>query len=76
MKSSKNRFFASAAAVQILFGCTTMPLAPPLEPDRVLILVSCPERSPLLEDSFGAWVNKTFELAQQYDECRKAALSQ
>lgn len=39
-----------------------------------LVVASCPPRTPLLDDTFGAWVLKAQELAAMYDECREAAI--
>lgn len=41
-----------------------------------LVVASCPPRTPLADDSFGAWVLKAQELAQAYDKCRAAVLGQ
>ena len=38
------------------------------------MLASCPELTPLTDDSFGATTRKLLEVAQAYWECRAAAL--
>lgn len=38
------------------------------------MVASCPPRTTLSDDSFGAWVLKAQELAAMYDKCRTAAL--
>jgi hypothetical protein len=37
-------------------------------------VANCPPRTPLTDDSFGAWRLKLHELAAQYDKCRAAQL--
>lgn len=54
-----------------LWGCS--PSMPPL-PDRALIISSCPELTPLQNDSFGATSAKLVEVAGIYYQCRTAAL--
>lgn len=39
------------------------------------MVMSCPPLTPLSEDSFGATTRKLLEVAQQYHECRAAALA-
>ena len=73
-RSSTVRFTAIAAAALMLSACSTAPSRPAPQ-NRALVVVSCPPRTPLADDSFGAWVLKAQELAQAYDRCRAAALA-
>lgn len=44
--------------------------------DSALIIISCPEPTPLTDPTFGGFVLKTQEIGSQYRECRTACLSQ
>ena len=68
------RYTAIAAAAMSLSACSTAPSRPAPQ-NLPLVVVSCPPRTPLADDSFGAWVLKAQELAQAYDRCRAAALA-
>lgn len=68
----KRPSFVIAALALTLCGCSTAPSQP--KPDRPLMVASCPPRTTLSDDSFGAWVLKAQELAAMYDKCRTAAL--
>lgn len=61
-----------AALALTLCACSTAPsrVAPP----QPLAVAACPPRTPIADDTLGAWVLKAQELAQQYDRCRAAAL--
>lgn len=52
------------------------PLMPPLpdESPTPLVVASCPDLTPLNDDSFGATSLKLIEVAGQYRKCRQAAL--
>ena len=39
------------------------------------MVASCPELTPLVDDSFGAIAKKLLEVIGQYHECRTAALA-
>jgi hypothetical protein len=41
-----------------------------------LVVASCPELTPLTDNSFGAVVSKLAEVAGIYNECRQAALAE
>jgi hypothetical protein len=53
-------------------GCSTP--GPPQQQASPLVTASCPERQPLLDDSFGAWVLWAQQMATTYDRCRAAQL--
>jgi hypothetical protein len=74
VSSSSALSFVIAAAALTVSGCSTVPSQAP-EPSAALRQAACPPRTPLLDDSFGAWVLKANELAAMYDECRAAALA-
>lgn len=62
-------------AAFLLAGCATSTQPLP-EKDRSLVIQNCPPLAPLADDSMGALVLKLSEVAGQYHQCRKAALSQ
>lgn len=71
---NSSRQYLAALTLALCAGCSTAPSrAPPA--NQALVVVSCPPRTPLADDSFGAWVLKAQELAQAYDRCRAAALA-
>lgn len=61
-----------AALALMLCACSTAPSR--VLPHQPLATAACPPRTPITDDSLGAWVLKAQELAQQYDRCRAAAL--
>ena len=68
------KFLCTVIAVTILPGCgvLTKPSRPPANP---LIAASCPDLTPLTDDSFGATTLKLIEVAGIYYRCRTAALA-
>lgn len=67
------RSFVIAALALMLCGCSTVPSP---KPNKALTVASCPPRTPLADDSFGAWVLKAQELGAMYDKCRTAVLGE
>ena len=59
----------------LLAGCS-WPIKPSLENlPSPLVTASCPALAPLGDDSMGALLTKLVEVANQYRECREAALA-
>lgn len=63
-----------AAYAFMLTGCETLTKRSPAGPSP-LVKASCPELTPLTDESFGATTSKLVEVALQYRECRTAALA-
>lgn len=58
-------------ASTLLTGCASLTThSPEVSP---LVTASCPKLTPLVDDSFGATVQKLTEIAGIYYECRAAA---
>lgn len=55
-------------------GCATSVDAGTSAAPSALVVASCPELSPLADDTFGATTSKLVEVAGIYHECRAAAL--
>ena len=55
-------------------SCSTTRYAQDVGPSP-LVIASCPELTPLTDNTFGATTNKLVEVAGQYYECREAALA-
>lgn len=71
MKLWKSLSIVSAAI--LLTGCAA--LTPPSKTGpSPLVIASCPELTPLSNDTFGATALKLIEVAGQYYKCRAAAL--
>lgn len=73
----KSKFVPSTVIAAILLSsCSaSMPRSTP-PPAAPLVLASCPELTPMADDSFGATTRKLLEVAETYWKCRAAALSQ
>lgn len=73
MKSLRN--LCTAIASIVLSSCSaSMPPSLASESRKVLLVVACPELTPLSDPSFGATTLKLMQVAGQYRECRAAAL--
>jgi starvation-inducible outer membrane lipoprotein len=70
----KSRSIAIASIALTLSACSTTPSAVPRQ-DLVLVTVACPMLVPLNDATFGATTRKLKQVADQYYECRKAALA-
>ena len=68
----KSLFIAIAATT--LAACSaSMPPSPDAN-QPPLVVASCPDLTPLADDSFGATTLKLIDVAGQYRKCRRAAL--
>lgn len=65
-----------AIASTLLTSCSaSMPPSPEAGRNQALVELACPPLTPLGADaSFGGTTRKLLEVAQQYHECRAAAL--
>lgn len=70
----KQILFTVIAAI-LLTGCAGLTKPSPANGPSPLVVSNCPELAPLLDDSFGATVLKLVEIANQYRDCRAAALA-
>ena len=67
------KYLCIAIAATTLSGCSSLtPRLPPAP--NPLLTVSCPDLTPLADDSFGATTLKLIEVAGIYYRCRAAAL--
>lgn len=67
-------YIVIAATLTTLCGCsTTRSQESGVSP---LVVASCPELTPLIDNTFGATVSKLAEVAGIYNECRQAALAE
>lgn len=74
MKFARTLF--TLIAVSLLPACT-LPMKPSQDVGPTpLVRASCPELVPLSDDTMGALLSKLVEVANQYRECRAAALAQ
>jgi hypothetical protein len=62
-------------AATLLPGCAGSMKRSPASGPSALVVASCPELSPLIDDSFGATTDKLASVGIQYRECREAALA-
>lgn len=60
------------AAIALSSCSASMPPSP--AGPGFLVVASCPELTPLVDDTFGATTIKLIEVAAQYHECRAAVL--
>lgn len=58
----------------LLASCATSTKPSPAQPSP-LVIANCPALAPLNDDSFGATVLKLIDVANQYRDCRDAALA-
>lgn len=74
----KCRLFLALPIIVILTlsvqGCATSTKPSPAAGPNPLVVASCPELTPLADDTFGATTRKLVEVAGIYRECREAAL--
>ena len=73
-RPSLGKFLCMVTAATILPGCAWSTKRSDPKPNP-LIAISCPQLTPLNDDSFGATTLKLIEVAGQYYRCREAALS-
>ena len=66
--------FAMLIATTLLASCSSLTKPSSQEP-KPLVIASCPELTPLSDDTFGATVQKLITVTAQYYECRTAALA-
>ena len=74
MKLYVCRIFLSAMLVLTVSACSTTRSSTKPGPTP-LVVSSCPELTPLADDSFGTIARKLVEVAGIYHECREAALA-
>jgi hypothetical protein len=66
--------FSIASACIALTGCSSLTRRSPTPPSP-LVSASCPDLTPLIDDSFGSTTLKLVEVAGIYYQCRQAALA-
>lgn len=64
------KFLCTVSAFTLL-GCASPSTRPLPDP---LVVASCPDLTPLEDDTFGATTRKLVEVAGLYHQCRAAAL--
>ena len=75
LRRSKSLSIGIASTMMLLSACSTNP-SQRQKDDATLVMVACPELTALTDRSFGATVRKLDAVANQYWECRAAALGQ
>lgn len=83
MPLSKSRWCGRSAlclcigiASTLLMGCATSTPSSPAKKDLLLVLLACPQATPLSDGSFGATTEKLAWYAVTYRKCREAALAE
>lgn len=75
MKFKPVRSTATLLATLALTACSaSMPRSPAPDQSRHLITALCPPRVPATDSTIAGWERKAYELAEQYDKCRAAAV--
>lgn len=70
------RTLSTLGAASLLSACASPTRPLPASGPSPLVIVSCPELSPLTDSAMGALLSKLVEVANQYRECRAAALAE
>lgn len=71
----RTRFIFALSVIPVLGACSaSMPPSPVPDPTRHLIKALCPPRVPATDSTLAGWERKAYELAEQYDKCRAAAV--
>lgn len=69
------RTLSTLIAASLLAGCS-LPIRPSLDGrPSPLVVSNCPPLAPLSDDSMGSLLTKLVDVANQYRDCREAALA-
>lgn len=76
MRSAPTRSICALTVTLGLTACSaSMPRSPAANSSQQhLIAALCPPRTPATDSSLAGWERKAYELAEQYDKCRAAAV--
>ena len=70
----KKKWFIVSVSILLASCGGSIPRLPANGPTP-LVVSSCPKLTPLSDPSFGATANKLVEVANQYRDCREAAMA-